>query len=310
MEHHSLAGMPPGDEQIYGMPSTSPAAAQHELVIRLRQRRTERSLSMREVSSHLHFTANYYSAVENGKTLLAAEKLTALLRFLEYGPAEAAELQALWDLARQPRWTADYSNIIDDELAHYFGLEYAASRIRTYESSLIPGLLQIRDYTLALFVDDPGTASIMTQKRLELRQHRQDRLFGDDPLVLEAVVSQAAIMQQRGGPRVLAAQLSHLIDLAERLADTLTIRVIPFEASPRGMIGASTLHLLEFPSSHMPVLAWRDLIATAGLGLTDDPELLDLLIVNYDRAALSALDRVASLDLIRHHAELLDSGES
>ncbi len=285
------------------MPPRSPAVGQFELTHRLRARRVALGLPIRELSRHLDFTPNYYSAVENGRTLLAPDKLELLCQRLEFTPAETSELQALRDLAREHRWTSEFSPVLSAELALFYGLEYGAAKVRSYEGCVIPGILQTDDYTRALIRDDPDAPGVRAQRRLELRQRRRERLYGDDPLELSVLINQAAIMQQVGGPPVLREQILVLADYMEQLP-TLDIRVIPFSASPRGMVNASTIHLLEFASVHLPVIGWRE--AVVPIGITDDADLVDLLEVNFSRAAESALSREDTLTLLRARARELE----
>lgn len=284
------------------MPPRSPAVGQFELTHRLRERRNALGLPIREISRHLDFTPNYYSAVENGRTLLAPDKLDLLCQRLEFTAEETAELQALRDLAREHRWTSDFSPVLSPELALFYGLEYGAAKVRSYEGSVIPGMLQTDAYALALIRDDPETPGVKAQRRLELRHRRRQRLYGDDPLHFSVLISESVVTQQIGGPAVLEEQIHQLVDYAEQIP-TLDLRVVPFSASPRGMVNASTIHLLEFATPHLPVLGWRE--AITAIGITDDRDLVDLLEVNFLRATESALTGEDTLTLLRARAREL-----
>lgn len=263
-------------------------------------------LPIREIAQHLDFTPNYYSAVENGKAVLAQDKLTQLCQLFKLTTDETAELQGLRDVARRPRWTSEYSQILTDELAQFFGLEHGASRIRSYEGGVIPGLLQTDEYAEALIRDDPDAPATRLPLRIKLRHQRQQRLFDDDPLHLDVIVSQAAVMQQVGGAAVLRDQLLHVVKLIDQLPGNLQFRVVPFTASPRGMVSASTVHLLDFPSAFLPTLAWREAITT--LGISDDPDLVDLLDTHFKRASEATLSREETVSLLRAETSRLEGG--
>lgn len=285
------------------MPPRSPAVGQLELTHRLRERRNALGLPIREISRHLEFTPNYYSAVENGRTLLAPDKLELLCQRLEFTAEETAQLQGLRDLARDYRWTSEFDRVITPDLAQYYGLEYGAAKVRSYEGRILPGILQTDDYASALIRDDPDLPGAGTHRRLELRHRRRQRLYDDDPLQLALLISEAALMQEIGGRAVLRSQVLKLADYMEELP-SLDLRVVPFSASPRGMVNASTVHLLEFATTHLPVLGWRE--AVTPVGLTDDSDLVDLLEVNFDRATEAALDRDDTLALLRARARQLE----
>ncbi|MFI8303143.1 DUF5753 domain-containing protein [Streptomyces sp. NPDC085927] len=55
---------------------------------------------------------------------------------------------------------------------------------------------------------------------------RQERLVSDSPLQLWAVLSEAVLLQQVGGPKVMSAQLEQLLTASER--PNVTIQVLPF----------------------------------------------------------------------------------
>ncbi len=277
-----------------------------ELTLRIRARRHQLGQSIRDISGELKFSSNYFSAVENGRALLATDKLTKLCQVLELDARETDELLALREIAREPRWTAEYSQVLtNDELALYLGLEYGASRINTFEGQIAPGLLQCDSYAMTLFRDDPMTPGIRQQKHLDLRRRRQQRLLdADDPLILHVLLGETVLMQQIGGRDVLREQIAHILDLIQQLASTLTVRVIPFEASPRGLVNSTTIHLLEFDSPHLPVLAWREGITP--IGLSDDPELIDILLTNYDRGTASALTADESVTLMEARVKELE----
>lgn len=291
------------------MAPPSPVVAQFELASRLRRRRAQLNLSAKAVSDHLGFSPNHWSGVENNRTILAADKLAKLADLFDLDAAEIDELQALRQIARAPRWWDEYHYVQDERLAQYYGLEYGASAIRSFESWVVPGLLQTEDYARAVTQNDPDTTDARSRKRVELRLRRQRRLTEPDDdgelLELDVVVAQAALMQQNGGADVLRRQLLHLVDLIEKLDKTLQFRVIPFTTTPRGMVNVSTLHLLSFASPHMPVLAWRESVEP--LGITDDRDLLEVIEVNFTRARETALSRPDSLALIRDLAEGLRS---
>ncbi|MEZ5411927.1 MAG: helix-turn-helix transcriptional regulator [Acidimicrobiales bacterium] len=288
------------------MPPRSAAVAQMELTLRIRARRQQLGQSIRDVSSQLQFSSNYFSAVENGRALLATDKLTKLCEVLELDARETDELLALREIAREPRWTSEYSQLLtNDELALYIGLEYGATKINTFEGLIAPGLLQCDNYAVTLFRDDPATPGIRQQKHLELRRRRQQRLLADDDaLILHVLLGETVLMQQIGGPAVLREQIVHMLDLIERLSATLTVRIIPFTVSPRGMVNSTTLHLLEFDSPHLPMLAWREGITP--IGISDDPDLIDILLTNYDRGTASALSAYESVALMEARVKELE----
>lgn len=283
------------------MAPASPTVAGWELSLRLRQRREQLGVEVKTITDRLGFTRNYWSAVENERTILSAEKLPLVLEVLEFDEEERKELTGLREVAKRRGWWSRYSALFDDELMRYYGLEHGASGIRTYESLLIPGLLQTPDYACALMEADVSVRPAEVHQYLEVRMRRQRRLSGDDPLRLTAVISEAALLQRIGGPEVLREQLRHLIKAVESHPDTIELHVIPFSAPACGVFGASTFHLIDFASPRLPTLAWQETI-TARAILDKDTQIRELHFT-YAEALAKSLGTEDSLRLVGECAQ-------
>jgi transcriptional regulator with XRE-family HTH domain len=281
--------------------SPSPVVANWELTLRLHRRREQLCVSVKDIADRLGFTRNYWSAVENERKILSAEKLAQLLDLLEFDKDEKAELLELREAARRRGWWAGYSALFSDELLRYIGLEHGAQNIRTYESLLIPGLLQTPDYARALMEADVSVRPAEIEKLIAARLRRQQRLTGDDPLRLVAVISQAALMQQIGGIDVLRAQLRHVAAMVEAHPETIELRVIPFEAPGCGIFGASTFHLLGFASGRLPMQAWQETVTAVSI-LSEEMQVRELEFT-HTMAVQQSLSADESLRLVRRYAE-------
>ncbi|MFG1852158.1 helix-turn-helix domain-containing protein [Actinomadura geliboluensis] len=92
-------------------------------------------------------------------------------------------------------------------------LEARSSRLRMWESSVIPGLFQTPDYARAAL--SAGTAEDL-EAALDRRLARQATVFGKTkPPRVTALLSWAAVSQIVGGPDVMRGQLTRLIELSE-----------------------------------------------------------------------------------------------
>lgn len=283
------------------MSPVSPTVARWELWLRLRRRRVQLGMDVGALVAQLGVTRNYWSAVENGRTVLSAEKLPLALDVLEFDPAEHAELLALRETAKQRGWWSGYPGLFDDELLRLFGLEHGAVAMRNYENLLIPGLFQTADYARALMDADISVRPVEVDQRIEFRLRRQQRLDGPDPLRVTAVVSEAALCQQIGGAAVLRAQLRHLAAVLRERPDTLELRVIPFTASACGVFGASTFHIIDFASAQLPPLAWQETVTARGI-LDDDRQVRELEFT-YAAALRRSLAADESVRLVEEYAK-------
>ncbi|WP_020496246.1 DUF5753 domain-containing protein [Sciscionella marina] len=283
---------------------TSPTVAGWELALRLRRRREELGVDVASLTAKLGFSRNYWSAVENERKILAEDKLGTLADLFELDRTERAELFALREVAKRRGWWADYSGVFSEQVLRLYGLEYGACGIRTYESLLIPGLLQTPEYARALMSPEiPTIRQVEVDQRVAARRQRQLRVTGADPVTLTAVVSEAALMQQTGGKRVLREQLTHLARMIEAHPDVLELRIIPFTATGCGAFGASTFHLLDFASARLPTLAWQETVTAVGI-IDDEAQVRDLSLT-YAEAVARTLSTRESFELVAERIRAL-----
>ncbi|MGH1488572.1 MAG: helix-turn-helix domain-containing protein [Acidimicrobiales bacterium] len=238
--------------------TSSPIVARWELSRRLGVRRKELGLGVPAITEALGFTRNYWSAVENDRTLIAEDKLQRLFDILEFEEADRSELLQLREDSRQHGWWDDYSGILNEGLKRFCGLEFGAAKIRAFESNRVPGLLQIPEYTRAVLEPDPAHSPLTLEDHLAMRRQRQQRLESDPPLEFIAVLSEAALRQQVAGPDVQRKQLDHILNLVRDERALVQVRVIPFSTNPGAIAASSTLVLFDYASSHLPPIAWQE----------------------------------------------------
>lgn len=277
----------------------SPTVASWELALRLRQRRVRLGMDAKTIAEAIGFTRNYWSAVENERKQLSEETLNKALDLLEFDPEDQRELRQLRATARERGWWTRYS-MLDAEVERLYGLEAGASSVKEYESILVPGMLQTADYARAIMKPAEIIREVEVDQLIEVRLKRQERLSADSPLRLTALISEAVLHQQIGGPAILGAQLQHLVDVAEQHPDTVDIHVIPFVATSCGLFGAATVRLLDFPSPKLPMLAYQETV-TARV-LIDDRITVRDIATTYSAALEVALNPQKSLEMIRRRS--------
>ncbi|MFV0524089.1 MAG: helix-turn-helix domain-containing protein [Acidimicrobiales bacterium] len=271
----------------------SSTAASWELAVRLRSRREHLHLTADQVGTHLGVSRSYVSQVEKRHTIPAAEKLDDLARVLGFDDAERGELQALRSTARERGWWESYADLFGNETLDAFGLEYGASTVQAYEGALVTGLLQTTEYTRGLMASDMTLPQTDLSRRIRLRTQRQARLDPPDPLRLEVVMSEAALLQHvSDDPDVLAGQLTYLLTMIERHPDTIDIRIAPFRVNPGSVLGSSTFYLFKFASPQMPPLAWRE--STISYSLVESPQKVHEFDLMFRQARAASLDPAAS----------------
>jgi transcriptional regulator with XRE-family HTH domain len=283
----------------------SPTVSQFEFAARIRRLREARGLGAKAVANYLGFSRNFLSAVENNKALLSPEKLPLLFEVLAVGEDEAGELTRLLHEARQPAWWQPYASSLPEEFLRFVGLELGCSAISSFESRVFHGLLQCEAYASGVIGASPNISDVQMKRTLDVRLQRQDGVLkGDRPPAMTFVMGEAVLMQQIGGPTVLRAQLLHVLDLAQRLGDSLDLRIQRFDATPLGLGSASTLVLLDFDSPYLEAVAWRE--AATPVGLSSEPGLIEMLKLHFTKAVESSCGREESLQLVAQRAGEMD----
>ncbi len=176
------------------------------------------------------------------------------------GPQQDSLVQLARE-SRQKGWWDAYSDAIEPRFATYIGLESAASEIRIYEVTLIPGLLQTEEYARAVIAAgtvDGGLEAV--ERNVAFRMARQPALTCDDPPQLWAVLDEAALHRRVGGADVMRQQLDHLLELA-RLPN-VAIQVLPFGAGAHPAMGRPFV-ILAFPERADPDVVYLEDLTSA-----------------------------------------------
>jgi transcriptional regulator with XRE-family HTH domain len=271
----------------------SPTVRRRRLALELRRLREAARLTCEEVGEHLECSASKISRVETGRVSVSPRDVRDMLEL--YGvPAEQRE--SLVQLARDSRqkgWWHAYSDTMQPQMATYIGLESAASEIRIYEVSLIPGLLQTEDYARVVIragmVNSPAED---IERRVALLMARQPAVVRDDPPKIWAVLDEAALRRRVGGAGVMRLQLEHL--LAQAALPNVAVQVIPFGGGAHPAMGRPFI-ILVFPERvDTDVVYLEDL--TSALYLEDVAEVDRYnVFFNHLRATALSFDDSAAL---------------
>ncbi|AHH22174.1 putative DNA-binding protein [Nocardia nova SH22a] len=286
------------------MTPTSPTVARWELTLRLNEWRKRLGIDVETAAKSLRISRNHWWQLMSDRRALTDDHFEAVIKLFGIGDEEQQELHALRAVARERGWWYEYSALFNDENLRLIGLEHGAETIQSYEGLVIPGLLQTESYTRAIMESE--TARIRTvdvERYVEVRLKRQQRLFGEHPLQVNTVISEAALMQHVGGPDVLHQQLEHLVALTRNDQAAVDIRVVPFTAPRRTITNGSPFHILGFSGAVLPMLVWHESVATQGI--IDDAEKVREMRILYSQQSDAALGGEESIALIEEAADRL-----
>lgn len=274
----------------------TPTIQRLELGSRLRAYRERLGLTGEQVARKVSRSAAWLSYVENGESGLRPEMLAVL--FGEYQITDEAERQELLDLAiggRQRGWWSKDAGVLSKQYRSFLGYEDGASEERVFEAVAVHGLLQTEEYArLVTRAASPGDTDEAIDRRVKVRLARQQRLLGDNPLQLLAVLDEAVLHRVIGGDiDVHRRQLDHLIALA---ADTSTypnvrIQIVPFShAAYVGQLAGFTI--LEFPGDRPEIVY----IETENGALWEEPPESRKYRVAHDDLRAAALGPAQSIE--------------
>lgn len=227
----------------------SPTALKRWIAGELGRLRERGGYSRAEAARAIRGSVQGVGHFELGRRLPKPLELEKLLEF--YGVPERVEFfLSLRERAKKGKdWWIEFDSepALPEYLRLFLGLEAMASRLQSWDTHVVPGLLQTRDYAEAIIRDGvPCLSEAGRQRRLELRMARQQEVLGErGKRSVHVVISEAAFHHVVGSREVQRAQLEHLLTLAER--SDIEIQVLPFEAGLHtGVDGA--FMLLNYPS--------------------------------------------------------------
>jgi transcriptional regulator with XRE-family HTH domain len=176
--------------------------------------------------------------------------------------------------------------------------ESAATALRTWHHSLIPGILQTADYARAVFATRQDTTEDEAEDLVRGRMDRQEVLDRETPPVLWVLIDEGALARPVASCDVMREQVRHLIDMAQR--PRVTIQIVPLRAGGHtGLLGAFTLAETDDGST----VAYVEDAADGRVA--HDPETVSKLRHRFDSLRSEALDRTASLALMEKVAKEL-----
>lgn len=173
-------------------------------------------------------------------------------------PAQVITLALLYDipeterdavftacLAAQERgwWESVSREALVADVLDYVDFESVATTVRTFKIDLIDGLLQTPEYATAIgeAALPPAPADVV-QERVDARVKRQERLTGENPIHIEAVLTEGALRVEVGGPEVMRQQLDRLVELSRQ--PNVDLRVLPATGAYPAM--GAPFYLLSF----------------------------------------------------------------
>jgi transcriptional regulator with XRE-family HTH domain len=238
-------------------PVRGPVVPRRRLGAELRTLREQAGLTIEDVATELECSVSKVSRLETGKGIPEGRDVRDLLE--RYKVKDQAHRDRIMRWVREGQrqgWWHNFSDVLapdpevpllPDDLDRYVAFEQDASEVRSFENTLVHGLLQTENYARAVLSTQTTADPEIVDRLVELRMRRQDRLYvKEDPLKIHIVLDETVLHRPVGGEQVMRAQLKRLLDDAQR--SNITLQMLPFSVGAYQAMGGPFV-VLVFPDS-------------------------------------------------------------
>ncbi|EKX68474.1 XRE family transcriptional regulator [Streptomyces ipomoeae] len=259
-------------------PGASPL---HYYGAELRRLREAAGLTQKQLGDIINYTASLVGQIETARrtpTMEFSERADAALN-------TGGLLSRLVPLVMRSQVPAWFQQVAE--------MESRATEICTFHTHLVHGLLQTEAYARAVLGSMDQTD---LDDRTAVRLARQRIFEKEKPPAFWAVISEAALHQETGGPETMRGQLAHL--LAFEGKPRINIQVLPFSVGGHAGLQGS-FDLFRFPKD-------PSIVYTEGYGSghpTANPDTVSDCSLRYDHLQAAALSLRDSAELIRRVME-------
>lgn len=193
--------------------TTSVDEARNALGKRLRELRTSADLSGRQLAESLSWVGSKVSKIENGKQTPTDDDIHAWTRATKAEDQAASLLAALNNLEQQH---AEWQRVLKSGLkAHQLTLSQTDEKTkfyRSFENTVIPGLVQTPEYARSLFARVVMVHGIPNDidEAVKSRMQRQEMLYRSDKR-FHFVLTEAALRYRLVSTETMLGQLDRLM---------------------------------------------------------------------------------------------------
>jgi hypothetical protein len=182
-----------------------------------------------------------------GRQYQSPDDIAVLLTAYGAASRDIERLASLTARAEDANWWAPWATVIPDWLKTFVGLEALADAEFAFESTVIPGILQTREYAAALTASSPRVRADHVDRFVAFRTARARRLTADErPLQFHVVMTDGALRLAVGSEDVRRAQLQHLVKMARQ--PNITLQILRPEDGPHSAL-TGPFAILDFEAA-------------------------------------------------------------
>ncbi|MGW5646866.1 helix-turn-helix domain-containing protein [Saccharopolyspora sp. NPDC003752] len=196
-----------------------------QLGLTLRRLRKEAGKSQQEAAKAIGKVRSRIVDLEDGRSAAPEEDLIKLLDCYGVADEQRETVLALGAEARKRQRRRTYTDLLPGAFQRFADLEASATEISSYESGVIPGLLQSPGYVRAIIEECDGvwwdaTTDAELEQRIAFRLERQERVLSStESSSFCFVVTEESLRAVVGSSQVIQEQLKHLANLIDSRDD-------------------------------------------------------------------------------------------
>jgi len=189
-------------------------AARARLAGRLRDLRRAADLTGEQLAERCGWNQSKVSRVETGRTVPQVGDVRVWADAVNAGPNVRGELEELAEVAltATSSWQRAHQRGLRRNQLRYARMEQAASTIRIYQTSVVPGLLQIPEYARRVITLANPSGQVDVAEAVAARMERQNVLYTGKPC--EFIITEPVLYWRPGPPELLLAQLDRLVTVS------------------------------------------------------------------------------------------------
>jgi hypothetical protein len=213
--------------------------------------RNKANLTQKDVVTALDWSESKLHRIENGPARIQTSDILVMLTLYGVHDAnERLEVVELGRLSRMPSVSTRYGKELDPKYVEFLDYEHFADRYYSYQTKLIPGVLQWGGYAAAVaermrFRSDEEKSRVIVDARSE----RSEYLTGPEGPTAEFIVDESALHRAIGGEdnpwdlkySDMESLIAHLKERntqgrrsrgeepATKLNPNMSVRIVPYE---------------------------------------------------------------------------------
>ncbi|MCJ1677204.1 helix-turn-helix domain-containing protein [Streptomyces sp. APSN-46.1] len=275
-------------------PGGKPTVRSRRLGAALKRHREAAGIDQASAAEAILKSVSKVSRLEGGLTSASALEVRTLLdRYSVDDPKERARLEGWAKTGNQRGWWLDFQETVTPDYADHITLENDATHIRSWQTALIPGLLQTPEYAESVISAGP---CFLTPERIkglmQVRQERQKRIE-EGGVQFAAVIWEPAITSLASHPALAVPQWQRLLDASQR--HNVTVQMLPISASrAAGAAGP----FVSFSFGDEPIVEAVAVENLPNTSVIEAPDDLALYVNAFDGLRSSALSPEETADRI------------